>query len=138
MKHTLMSLLVFLVLMAFDKVIAGPFTAKKDNACPDSWQLTTVAIPVISKSLGATSSYPYKAGTNNTDKSKVLTHLNAANPIVTIDGTELTELKIEDDLLTIASECLRYRNLEAGTYDYVAPVAGPPNVATGWVPAAIF
>ena len=64
--------------------------------------------------------------------------VGSAKPIETIDGTTLTELNNNDDLLTIASECLTYRNFEADTSDFVFPLAVAPNVATGWILAAVF
>ena len=130
-----------LALLAVTNVcLAGPYTAAKNNACPDSWQITTTAIPVVYKSTGhsTTSSYPYQSGSASTDKSTVHSHLDSAKAIETIDGTQLTQLNQEDDLLTIASECLKYRNFAADTSDFVTPAALEPNVVTGWIPAAIF
>ena len=140
MKNISIVLITFIGFALTQPSVAGPYTTTKDRACPDSWQITTTAIPVVWKSTGhsATSSYPYAVGSTSGDKTNVHSHINAANPIETIDGTPLTQIENQEDLLTIASECLTYRNYEVDTHDFVSPPAVAPNIATGWIPAAIF
>lgn len=115
---------------------AGPYTAKKNIACPSAWENTEKTIPTINQSTAIHNS-PWGIAPS-TDKAVGQGHITAAPPVVTVDGTLLTELNVEDDLLTIASECLKHRNFEVDTYNYVAPSPPTPNTATGWIPAALF
>lgn len=124
--------LMLLTSMAF----AGPHTNTKNKACPDAWALTDKAIPVIYPTTQDIQS-PWGVAPSS-DKTQAQLHIDATNPIQTIDGTELTQEHDKDDLLTIASECLVYRNFEVDGAQYTAPPVVEQNTATGWIPAAIF
>lgn len=111
---------------------AGPYTGLKNIACPEGWESTTAVIPVISDDLNPWSD-------NQDDKSATQTHLGNTQPIITIDKVPsmVDSLDLVDDELTVASDCLVYRNFEVDTYNYVAPVSNSTN-EYGWMPAAIF
>jgi len=117
-------------------VWAGQYTTTKNKACPDAWALTDKAIPVIYPSTEESKS-PWGVAPS-TDKAQAQSHIDAVNPVQTIDGTELTQEHDRDDLLTIASECLVLRNFEVDGPQSAVPTVVEQNTATGWVPAAIF
>ena len=109
--------------------MAGPYTVDKNKACPDAWAITSDVIPEVN----GTNASPW--GVNTSDKAIGKTHLIGAAPIQTIDAVPVTDDDLIDDLLTVASECLMYRNFEVDTFYYVAPPPTTPNIATGWLPA---
>lgn len=110
--------------------MASPFSATKNDACPDAWELTDQAIPVISASTN-----PWGVQTN--DKDLAESHLVATQPIETIDAVPVTSDELVDDLLTVASACLVYRNFEVNSAGSTAPPSVAPNVSTGWIPAIL-
>lgn len=131
LNRTITSLLMTLVVS--NAALAGPYTGAKNNACPDSWSLTDKAIAVY---YSSSSTYPWGKGAD--DKSRAKSHLTSARPVKTIDKLPIINDDLVNDPLTVASECLVYRNFEADTYNYVAPPAVTPNVATGWIPAVLY
>lgn len=120
--------LVFAVLFPF-AVVAGPYTNTKNKACPEDWESTTKVIPVISSSTD-----PWDDD-SNTDKNTAKSHLERVKPIETLDANPVTSEALVDDLLTVASECLAYRNFEVDTAGYTEPPASQPNTSVGWLPA---
>ena len=115
---------------------AGTYTATKNKACPDAWAATDSSIPIVYKTTEE--NRPPWGVAPSTDKVDAQTHISSSHALVTTDGTNLTESNFEDDLLTIASECLMYRNFEADSWNYVAPEPTQLNTASGWMPAVIF
>ncbi|MEM7357695.1 MAG: hypothetical protein AAF431_01165 [Pseudomonadota bacterium] len=107
---------------------AGPYTSKMNKACPNAWTLTDKPVPEVDPA----SNYWAVGGD---DKSEGRDHIDEADVIVTIDDVPVTTDELIDDNLTVASECLVYRNLEYQTYDYATPPSVPANVTTGWMPA---
>lgn len=69
-----------------------------------------------------------------TDMQAVKNHLQRAQASKTIDPAELDDLVFDE--LTVASECIRYRNMMTDTAGYVAP-ASNPNYSYGWLPAVL-
>jgi len=124
----------FSILFLFDVVLAGPHTANKNKACPDSWGLTDKVINVVQSTDNP---WGVVAGGVD-DKAIAKTHLSKAKPIETIDKAPITSDDLVNDPLTVASECLLYRNFEVDTWDYVLPPPAAPNPATGWIPAVIY
>ena len=148
--------LAFLLLFFASVSSAGIYTATKDKACPDDWAPTDKTIPVIWPSLSQPESQPWGPvlpGIGTDDKSLAKTHLSTKNPLVTYDlatGTFAVSSSVPswalisyepgpaDDLLTVASECARTRNLDFDTLEYVAPSAPEPNTDNGWIPAVMY
>lgn len=113
-------------------VDAGPYTAAKNNACPKAWEDSKAVIPVI-----PTSRETWDASVA-ADKTAGLAHITNRAQLETIDAVPVTPQNKVDDQLTVASECLVYRNFEVDTADYVAPPSVAPNNSLGWLPAAIY
>ncbi|MEM7360907.1 MAG: hypothetical protein AAF431_17585 [Pseudomonadota bacterium] len=130
-SHAIIGLCAFTIAASTTPSLAGPYTASKDKACPDAWALTNKTIPVI-----ASTTDPWGVATN--DKDLARTHLSSVSPIETVKMLPVTDDDLVDDLLTVASECLVYRNYELDTWDYVPPEPITPNTVTGWIPAAVF
>lgn len=115
-------------------VAAGPHTAGKNKACPDVWALTDKVIPEIRSNTN-----PWGIASGDVDDKEIAkTHLSSARPIQTIDKLPITNVDLVDDLLTVASECLVYRNFEADTWNYVAPPAVTPVPSNGWMTVVVF
>lgn len=115
-------------------VVAGPYTVAKNRACPDSWALTDKAIPVVYSTVT-----PWGVPANGVnDKAIGKTHLSGARPIQTIEKTSVTNDDLINDPLTVASECLVYRNIEVDTWNYVAPPKVILNTSISWMPVVIF
>lgn len=126
--------IIFVCAFMASSVEAGPYTSVKNKACPDSWALTDKVLPVVDST-----SSPWGEPSNGVDdKALAKTHIGSAGPVVTIDMLPVTDDDLVNDLLTVASECLVYRNFEVDTWNYVAPPVAAPTPATGWIPAAIF
>ena len=121
--------LAFLLLFFASVSSAGIYTATKDKACPDDWAPTDKTIPVIWPST-ALPWGPVLPPVGTDDKSLAKTHLLSKNPIITYDlvtGTFAAYSPVPsfgaisvlpgpvDDLLTVASECARTRNLDFDT-----------------------
>lgn len=119
-----------LALIGIGAAQAGPYTAAKNNACPEGWEDTGKAIPVI-----GVPNTPWK---DAADESAGLTHITPRASLQTIDALPVTPAHKAADALTVASECLVYRNFEVDTAGYVAPAPTEPNSALGWLPAAIY
>jgi len=66
------------------------------------------------------------------DMTALLNHIKAARVTQTIDPAELYDLVFDE--LTVASECVRYRNMMTDTAGYKAPTS-TPNYSYGWLPA---
>ena len=143
--------LVLAVLAAPTSVSSGPYTAQMQNACPEGWEDTTREIPIVYPSTQIPwkqNTLPNSVGSSNSpafgivatgidleDLGGVHNLLSPASIIATISPA--TQDDFVADPLTIASNCLMYRNLEVDTAGYVAPVV-VENLETGWIPAAIF
>lgn len=113
---------------------AGQYTATKNKACPDAWSITDKAIPIVDSD-----SDPWGESVDGVDdKALAKSHLVSSKPIETVSMLPVTSEDLINDPLTVASECLVYRNFEADTVDAVASPAPTPNPATGWVPAVIY
>ena len=136
-------------------VMAGPYTATKDRACPGLWEPTTKVIPVIWPSTKAYAPPPGSEGLEQiaagivADAAAARTHIESRNVIDTIDreefyvsqGTSITlpvGFSPASDLLTVASECLVYRNLEVDSNTPSSAPNVPTNTGNGWIPAAVF
>ena len=104
----------------------------RDRACPDAWIFNDKAIPVTNANTN-----PWGEGTE--DKLQAKTHLSTATIVKTIDAVPVTSDDLVDDLLTVASECLVYRNMlvDGAKYYPPSPVV-IRNVTTGFIPASIF
>jgi len=133
------------ILAGFSGVaVSGPYTALKDNACPKGWEDTKGIVPVIPTAedpwgvISEDQSEEELAAASAADKALALEHITPRAEVQTIDGVPITPQDKVDDLLTVASECLVYRNLEVDTVDYVAPVAVALDTSLGWLPAAIY
>jgi len=123
---------VVMMLLGSDVLFAAEVEPMRDKACPDKWSFTDKAIPVI----GGTSN-PW--GEDTDDKAIAKTHLSVASPVITVDAVPVTNDDLVNDLLTVASECLVYRNMLVNGDNYYPP--SPPierNVVTGFIPASVF
>ena len=149
--------LAFLLLFFASVSSAGIYTATKDKACPDDWAPTDKTIPVIWPST-ALPWGPVLPPVGTDDKSLAKTHLTTKNPLVTYYSPLVTDGLVTgrfgsffptlggiryqpdpvDDLLTVASECARTRNLDFDTLEYVAPSAPESNTDNGWIPAVMY
>lgn len=130
MKFTKFSVAVFLFVIA-SNASSGPFEAQMKRVCPDDWQLTTKEVPVITSSLN-----PWGGAD---DKNTVKEHLSRTELIKTLDKEVITSDDLVNDLLTVASECLVYRNFEVdGHGPFIPPEEREPVEGLGWLPAAIF
>lgn len=128
-SHLLFLSKVFLFFVIFSPCFAQ--TAVKKRACPDKWQVTTESIPVIK----ANTKSPWGKGD---DKPQAKKHLSKAKIINTIDKDNITADDLVGDLLTVASECLVYRNLAVDGYGTSTQPSIDPNTDYGWLPAAVF
>jgi len=135
---------VVIFFAVFSKAYAGPYTAKMQKACPDGWQNTKRTVPVVSTSAWEQNETgPWNKDALVTDKTQAKTNLQNTDVIKTIDTDygqkpdKLIDYLIADPL-TVASECLKYRNFTVDTMDYVAPPDVPHNPNAGWVPAVMF
>lgn len=121
-----------LILMCPAVGYAAEVEPMRDKACPDAWSFTDKPIPVISSTTN-----PWGEGTD--DKAIAKTHLSGANPVVTVNATPVTNDDLVNDPLTVASECLVYKNMLVNGDQYYPP--SPPierNVAIGFIPASVF
>jgi len=125
-KWLIVTVLMFMALPAF----AGPYTGAKNVVCPEEWSDTKEPIPVIAPNLE-----PWAEDAS--DKENTKNHIASRDPIVTLDALPVNDDDLVDDLLTVASECLVYRNFAVDTADYVEPTS-EPNYDNGWMPASIF
>lgn len=123
------SLIVIAFLLNSNTLFASPYEQPKNIACPDAWSDTTEPIPVIIPSL--------EPWSDEDDRDSAKQRLATSGPIITIDNLPVTDEDLANDLLTVASECLVYRNLMVDTSDYV-PTPSKPNYDNGWLPASIF
>lgn len=119
-------------------VSAGPHTVAKNQACPDSWALTNATIDPAHP----TNVWGVASGSVD-DKAVAEAHLAGQSLIETVEQSPVTSDDLVNDLLTVASECLVYRNFEIDTLNYVAPAPVTPapvtpNVAMGWLPAILY
>jgi len=130
MNYQFFKLPLYIAILVPNMVMAGPYSQSKNIACPEEWSDTKEPIPVIMSNTQPWSS-------DQADKANAKNHISLRDPIVTIDALPVTDDDLIDDLLTVASECLVYRNFEADTADYVAPLSAP-NYDNGWMPAGIF
>lgn len=124
----------FMMLCFTELIEAGPHTQNMYRACPDGWSATNKALPVIWPTTNPWSD----PATGLEDKQIAQTHLATSRAIQTIDKDgPITSEDLVEDPLTVASECLVYRNFEVDYWDYVAPPASTPNTETGWIPASV-
>lgn len=127
-----MNIRYLLIILLTSSALASNVEPMRDKACPDGWSLTDTVVPVI-----ASTSNPWGVGTD--DKSIAKAHLSAADSIETIDAVPITDDDRVNDLLTVASECLAYRNMLVDNVQYNPP--SPPvrrNTATGFIAASVF
>lgn len=104
----------------------------RDNACPDGWSLTDSVIPQIRPTTT-----PWGEGTE--DKSIAKSHLSGSNPVITINTDPVTNDDLVDDLLTVASECLRYRNMLVDGEKYYPPSPSVErDITVGFITASVF
>ncbi|MFQ3246125.1 MAG: hypothetical protein ACI9SP_002776 [Arenicella sp.] len=104
----------------------------RDAACPDKWIFTDKAIPMISSSTN-----PWGQETNDKDQAK--THLSNVDVVETISAFPVTNDDLVNDPLTVASECLIYKNMLVDGVQYYPPSPSVPrNRATGFIPASVF
>lgn len=123
---------VVMMLLSNEVLLAAEVEPMRDKACPDQWSFNDKAIPVI----GATSN-PWGEGTD--DKAIAKTHLSAASTVITVDAVPVTNDDLVNDLLTVASECLLYRNMLVNGDNYYPPSPSiERNVTTGFIPASVF
>lgn len=128
---------LLLFLIKCNSAIAAEVDPIRDIACPDGWSPTDRIIPVI-QSDGTVDKWPWGIAPS-TDSADAREHIASANPIQTSDGTDLTSIEYPDDLLTIASECLVYRNLLVDGEEYFPPSPSVRrNAATGFILASAF
>jgi hypothetical protein len=113
---------------------SGQFTDAKNKACPDAWALTDKTVPIV---YSTTNPWSQSANAAN-DKALAKSHIAESKPLVTLPTLPVTDDDLVNDPLTVASECLVYRNFEVDTWSYVEPPAQTPNLLTGWIPAAVF
>jgi len=135
---------VLVVLLAVPMISwAGPHTAAKNKACPGHWEPTNSTVPVIFNSTEEKRP-PWGAppGTDpdewadsaNSDRNKAKAHIDASGALVTTDPTFSQDI----DLLTVASECLMFRNFEVGASQNSPTEPTPINTENGWMRAVIF
>ena len=125
--------LIMIITVAAMPMLAtsGPYTAKMQSACPQAWEDTTKSIEVIYPSND-----PWRLSDNKlADQASVKSTLAPSDVLATIDPA--TQNDLVNDPLTIASNCLMYRNFEVDTVNEKEPPAVPVNLQTGWIPAAI-
>lgn len=130
---------------------SGSYTAQMKNACPGGWEETSSILPIVlsdtqipwrkleppvSDTGFSRSLLIAPLGIDPADINAVYNSLTPAAIIATISPA--TQQDLAGDPLTIASNCLLYRNFELDTATYVAPRAVAENLKTGWIPAAIF
>lgn len=131
--------------------LAGPYTATKDKACPELWEATTKVVPVVWPNTQAYAPPPNTEGEDQilagkaADEQAARTHIASRNVINTLSDTlvvsgghVITSPSPGDDLLSIASECLVYRNLEVDSNAPGSAADGPTNTENGWIPAVVF
>ncbi|MEM7357692.1 MAG: hypothetical protein AAF431_01150 [Pseudomonadota bacterium] len=121
----------FLVILSLPGTsIAAEADGFKDRVCPDGWADRSDEIPVV-----GSSGIPW--GSGGQDESMARANLLANDPVVeTVDSVPVTIDDLVSDSLTVASECLKYRNMVVDDADYFPPA--PPVVAkpeNGWIPA---
>lgn len=129
MKTTLIFKVCLAVLIsgAASAATVKPF---KDIACPDAWAFTDKTIPVIISSMPD----PWGVGTDDQDKAKI--HLSTADVVESIDVVPVTNDDLVMDKLTVASECLVWRNLMVDGAQYYPPAGTVERkVSNGWIPA---
>ncbi len=118
-----------ITLLLLSQSVYSDYTPQVQVACPEAWEDTTKEIPVVWQNTD-----PW-AG-NATDKAAAQSYIANAKVIETIDPA--TTEALLSDALTIASECLKYRNFMVDTATGTTTPNVPLNTATGWIPAAIF
>lgn len=111
--------------------ISGPYTSQKNVACPKVWEDVDSVIPILPAEEVWDSE-------SSEDKAQALAHITPRAEPNTIDAVPVSAQDKVDDPLTLASECLVYRNLEVDTVDYVEVTNSPVDTSLGWLPAAIF
>jgi len=106
----------------------------RDIACPEQWGIDTKIIPVIGPNTNAD---PWS--NDSADKRIAKNHISSIDVIDTIDAVPVTNDQRVDDLLTVASECLAFRNLVVNG-DKVYPEAGIVDYRPefGFIPASVF
>jgi hypothetical protein len=124
--------LVVMVMFASEALFSAEVEPMRDKACPDAWSMTDKAIPVVRSTAN-----PWGEGTD--DKVIAKAHLSEASPVITVDALPITNDDLVNDNLTVASECLVYRNMLVNGDNYY-PLSPPTerNVATGFIPASVF
>jgi hypothetical protein len=132
-------LLVLVLLFNSSSIFSAEVEPIRDRACPDAWSFTDRVIPVVYQDASL-NKWPWGVAPS-TDRPDAQAHILSVNPapIATIDGTALTSVNLQNDLLTIASECLLYRNMLVDGQQFHPP--SPPldrNAATGFIPASVF
>lgn len=111
----------------------GPYKETMKEACPNQWEMTEEAVPIVNSQYTL---WPGGSDSGNDDRENVRANLSTSETIVTI--APATEEDLVDDPLTVASNCLKYRNYEV---DYAVHEGfAPPYVdlTKGWIPAAAF
>ena len=108
------------------------YTEKMKETCPNSWEISDSVVPVLTNNL----INPW--GQNTDDKSLANGHLSNIQPTHTIADEVVTRNDYVDDLLTVASECLVYRDMDVNEAHpaYVPP--NPTDVTRGWMSVVIF
>ena len=114
----------------------------RDIACPGEWSVDSDVIPIITDSLqpwGKHNGEPVTESKIEADKAISLENIASTSVISTIDELPVTVQKMNDDLLTVASECLVFKNMVVDGEQYYPP-AGPveyrPEV--GFIAASAF
>jgi len=139
MKATSLLLLLFVSRAA----MSANVEPIRDRACPGHWEPTGSTVPVIFDSTeekrppwgpppGVDPEAWAESATSDRDKAKA--HIRSSGALITTTGSPVRE-----DLLTIASECLVYRNLLVDGSQYFPPA--PPvtlNTDLGFIPASVF
>jgi len=131
MKH--LNLLAVVLFSVNAPAFAAPPETFIDIACPEEWELSGNVVPVVP--VVPTDSDPWQ---DENDKNKARAHVGSADLVDTLDA--LPPVGKDDrvnDLLTVASECLVFKNLLVdGEQYYPQPGSVTRAKSNGWIPAA--
>lgn len=125
-------LLLFSLSLTSSLVYAGLHSGATQRACPDGWADTSMIIPVAEPSGD-----PWGPTNGAQDKAIAKTHLSSVRPIETIDTNPVTDDDLVNDLLTVASECLVYRNFEVDAARQAPPAPQAIDSTVAWVPVVV-
>ena len=145
MKAIILAISVSLITQWSLQIQAGPYTALKNNACPDAWAMNDKAIPVVRHEPREGDVSPWGV-LPSTDYITAEGHMRNSGALDTTDPLAFSRVDLSLglnqgaplDLLTVASECLKQRNGAVDTWNYVPTPNAIPSLENGWIPAVVF